>query len=326
MKHLIKTTIILFTILPCINAQSISQKLEWKVNKQKNKMAINSTHEKFTGKIVFSQERIPFKNEDESLFIESTNLSQPLFLRQYWNQTMESAYKNSFKGKAYKNAALLYEVFIDNNMICDYVDYSNSNKENVITWYTTWADVSTQDRPSVRGHIYSDVMVHCLGEYQGQLSGIKNLKLVSYIYNSKSESKGEKMAEGSINLSFQGADLSSFNNETLKDYPSCMPKPKMINKDLENKLLQATKNKGWKEKHIKAVINTNDFTIKRHPISGIITGRTIGASVAANRNGECFYQRFTFHQEHNGNDFSGQWILQGVGEQSSVPCSCLKDF
>jgi len=306
-------------------AQSLKEKVVFKVNKKKNKIAINSSHEANIGKIVFSNKRVPFKNEDESIFITHTNIDKPLFLRQYWDMTMEDAYKESFKGKAWKNAAILYEIHIDGRRVDDFIDHSNTGKENAITWYTTWADISVPRSGDKRGHIYSNLLEDCLGKNKTALSGNNEISLTSYIYNTNSGKKGGKLASGSIIISFQGQDLSSILSSESSKTPSCMHKPLMDDISLANELLDATKAKGWKEDHIIAVINTRDFTILRHPISGVIEGRTIGASVAANNDEDCFFQRFTYHQNHTGTDFSGNWRLQSVGGKETIPCSCLDE-
>lgn len=300
-------------------AQSFKQKIAFKVNKKKNKSAINSSHEANMGRIVFSNERVPFKNEDESLFITSTRLDKPIFLRQYWDQTMEDAYKESFKGKAWKNAALLYEISIDGKRVEDFIDYSNSGKENAITWYTTWADISVPRSSDKRGHIYSNLLDDCISKNQSALVGSKEISLTSYIYNTEKMKKGEKLASGSVTINFQGLDLS----EIASDTPPCMHKPFMNDAALSAQLLEATKAKGWQEDHLIAIINTRDFTILRHPVSGIIEGRTVGASVAAKKNNDCFYQRFTYHQNHTGSDFTGNWKLTSIGGKETIPCPCL---
>ena len=129
---------------------------------------------------------------------------------------------------------------------------------------------------------------------------------------------GEVVASGELTLNVK-VKLFDPNDEKV-----CLPKAKMNNATLEAKELKAFKAKGWEETPKEVRIVSPKWNIVRNQYTGIITSRYIDAIVGSEKNGECFYQEFSFYQDYNGSAYQSEMYLSGIGSQTKVSCGCMK--
>lgn len=80
----------------------------------------------------------------------------------------------------------------------------------------------------------------------------------------------------------------------------------------------------WKEALQYTYISSRDWSILRHPLTGIQTGRRIAGVITMRRNdGLCSYQGATFEQAYNGNDYQKTVMVGVVPGQNKLDCNKL---
>jgi len=107
-----------------------------------------------------------------------------------------------------------------------------------------------------------------------------------------------------------------------------LPKKGLINAALEQDALvasQAWANQyGWKETLKYSYITSRDWSILRHPLTGIQTGRRINGIITMERkDGLCSYQPAIFEQAYNGSSYQKTVIVGVVPGQNKLDCSKL---
>jgi len=95
--------------------------------------------------------------------------------------------------------------------------------------------------------------------------------------------------------------------------------------DLERDALAAIQKhgdeNGWKERFLKAKIESDAWAIERHPRTGVVTGRSLSVFLMLRYpDGRCAYRSFTLHQEHDGSGFVPPMRYAGMGSVSSLDC------
>ncbi len=80
-------------------------------------------------------------------------------------------------------------------------------------------------------------------------------------------------------------------------------------------------NAGWSEKFKAAKVESNEWNIVRHNVSGAILYRTLSAACFAKwPDGHCTVQPFTFKQVYNGSSYSSNFTRYSTGSQKTVDC------
>jgi hypothetical protein len=81
------------------------------------------------------------------------------------------------------------------------------------------------------------------------------------------------------------------------------------------------KSQGWKEQFQKLTITSTDWSMRRHPRTGMLLGRFITvAAYAVWPDGHCTSQQFALSQEHDGSGFVRSLRFDSVGAQDNVVC------
>jgi len=106
-----------------------------------------------------------------------------------------------------------------------------------------------------------------------------------------------------------------------------LPAPGMQDSKLRPELLKAAKrwasNWQWKETLNDAYWTSADWTITRHPLTGIITGRnSYGIVTMKHPDGRCRFQMMGFRQQHDGSAFVNLHT-SGVGPVYDIGCEKL---
>lgn len=85
---------------------------------------------------------------------------------------------------------------------------------------------------------------------------------------------------------------------------------------------QRAQREGWEEQLIRAYAVGSDWTILRHEITGIKTGRYIsGVVVMKRKDGLCSYQMVNFHQQANDTDYQKPTLYSINSGQEKLSCS-----
>lgn len=108
-----------------------------------------------------------------------------------------------------------------------------------------------------------------------------------------------------------------------------LPPRGMRDKNLEGEISAAAKRWanawGWKEQVSYAYFKANDWNIKHHPLTGLITGRFIGGVIVMERpDGLCSFHYATFGQDYNGSGYSNTHMVGLVPGQIQLECSAAK--
>jgi len=81
---------------------------------------------------------------------------------------------------------------------------------------------------------------------------------------------------------------------------------------------------GWQEELQYTYISSRDWSILRHPLTGIQTGRRIAGIITMKRNdGLCSYQGATFEQAYNGSDYQKTVMVGVMPGQNKLDCNKL---
>ncbi len=107
-----------------------------------------------------------------------------------------------------------------------------------------------------------------------------------------------------------------------------LPKKGLTDKALEQDALAAAQRwanqYAWKETLKYAYITGNDWSILRHPLTGIQTGRRINGVVTMERDdGLCSYQHTVFEQDFNGTGYQKTKMVGVVAGQNKLDCGKL---
>ncbi|GAA3634946.1 hypothetical protein [Flavivirga jejuensis] len=132
------------------------------------------------------------------------------------------------------------------------------------------------------------------------------------------DEKLEPMASGMLTINFN-KPLIDPNNADV-----CMPKALTSDKELEEAMITAFKNRGWEQTPLKARI-LGDYYVERNKLSGIVERKLIKGAVGYKSDeGWCKYQIYYFAKEHDGSDFNGKIYLYSIGGSSDISCGCLE--
>lgn len=107
-----------------------------------------------------------------------------------------------------------------------------------------------------------------------------------------------------------------------------LPPKGMMDTALEQDTLVAAKDWAtryqWKETLKYTYLTSRDWSILRHPLTGIQTGRRINGMITMLRDdGLCSYQAAVFEQAYNGNDYQKTVMVGVVPGQNKLDCAKL---
>jgi hypothetical protein len=99
----------------------------------------------------------------------------------------------------------------------------------------------------------------------------------------------------------------------------------MKNPAMEQQMVAALNNLGWKENYTKVVINSTDWNVKKNDL-GIILYRIVAAvGIFKDNDGKCKYQEFTFRQDYTGGGkFESKIKYNSYGGVSEIGCDKVK--
>lgn len=105
-----------------------------------------------------------------------------------------------------------------------------------------------------------------------------------------------------------------------------LPRAGMSNPALEQQMLQAANNLGWKNTFLKTVITSGSWSIAKNELTGAILYRYLSAvCTTKDPDGKCYYQEFTFRQDYSGGgNYSSQVKYNSYGSKREIGCDKLK--
>ena len=105
-----------------------------------------------------------------------------------------------------------------------------------------------------------------------------------------------------------------------------LPKAGMSNAGLEQQMVNAANNLGWKDKFQKAIITSSSWSISKNELTGAILYRYLSAvCTIKSPDGKCYYQEFTFRQDYTGaGNYSSTIKYNSYGGKREIGCEKLK--
>jgi hypothetical protein len=269
----------------------------------------STTHSKNTGKILWADQRIKFDMQDNISYSSEFKLGQPIYGRGYlakclYNFTIEEGDDNCL------NTESLYELIllVDGKQLGVLHTNSFSNQE----WTTFQVNLSLSPGDSEDG--LNQGVTSKWANFVNSMEPGSHLITIEF-WAGKSGCTKKKYAEGSFTL------VKSSGTKIKGSSPE-VPQAQMNNPKLENEMIEAVKNQGWKnESPIDVVILESDWRIIRDGFNNI-TDREINTFVILkDKNGNCRANDISFRQPYNGKKF-GKTSFYGLGLKSIiVECS-----
>ncbi len=157
---------------------------------------------------------------------------------------------------------------------------------------------------------------------------------LEYIFAANCEGNGFAYAE-SVNATEDNFTLDSDSAQSYQerfDYLRRLNRmntnPVMRDEALRQQMFEAVQMRGrdqqWIDDPTAVVIASDDWSVMRHNISGIITRRRVAGMVGHRfPDGHCSIQVHTFQQQHNGSSFGGRIQYEGVAGNIFAGCDML---
>lgn len=135
---------------------------------------------------------------------------------------------------------------------------------------------------------------------------------------------------GSLNLDL-GAGIAPLKSLAVKLHDQMMatrtlPRAGMSSPALEQQMLQAANNLGWKNTFLKTIITSSSWSISKNELTGAILYRYLSAvCTTKDPDGKCYYQEFTFRQDYSGGgNYSSPVKFNSYGSKREIGCDKLK--
>lgn len=105
-----------------------------------------------------------------------------------------------------------------------------------------------------------------------------------------------------------------------------LPKAGMSNAAIEQQMVTAINNEGWKDKFQKAIITSSSWNIEKNSLTGVILYRYLAAvCTTKSSDGKCYYQEFTFRQDYTGGgNYENKIRFNSYGGKKEIGCDKLK--
>jgi hypothetical protein len=301
-------------------AAPVQRNLMWpegNINRVVSDAPSSPLHDKYVGKLVFSNQQLTPENTKEALFKNNFAIEEAIYARVYIASAVKNYVLYSGNGTGstgwdnpYGECSLKYSVDDKDTM---YILKNFKRNDNSRSW------ISWQYFISARGE-NAEFNEERFVKHMNSLSdGEHTIRFKLWAGGVIDRWSIEPIATGEIKLNkLPGKKMSLGRGWGL--YKAAMSNPA-----LEKEMVEVMKNKaardGWKETFSKAKILDKDWTTNRNQYTGIILSRTINATVYAKwPDGHCTAQDFNFIQQWNGSAWSKILEFNGVGDQTVIDC------
>ena len=313
-----------------INGQKFIKSNAWRDDLPQDEIS-SEMHKNNIGKIVFSSDKIEFKNEDPSKIKSIFTPDENIYARAYMLSSLQN--DTIVQNDEFKPGSIMYGVVLDmfkkpkilvkrgpkynSGAGIEYKLYingelSNWNIEGRVGMTKKGLTATTRQiwiAPKPEDDKVDGAWIEILEKLP---EGENTLKIEAYgydggFYGYRPLAQGEfKIIKGDNANVSTGVKFSEL-KEGKKD--------EVLTSKLLSTIQGVAKTEGWKENFSKIKIESGDWTEKEEGTSGGFKKvREIIAYAYATYNGEsrCTVQKFIFYQNYNGSSYSGDIFLGGV--------------
>ncbi|MFK7908611.1 MAG: hypothetical protein AB8B69_26005 [Chitinophagales bacterium] len=310
----------------------------------------STVHEKYQNKIVFSNAPIKKRRENETAFVTTAKLGEPIYYRIYMDNSLynylrnEPGTKDASVGGLKSRSSYKLSLLLNDKVIVEdkryYPDLPSDFKEKK----TTFDGALTSKNPQFpyEGAFPNTVFGKEWMNRYNEKTSIGILQFQKFL--TKAE---HLLTKGEHKLTLQIQPMYSYRNKDLTYAPEifsgdltlivgdkvadpknpelCLPMGE-LSKDaaLTQKIKQAYKSKvGTLKRDLS--ISSDEWTIKRHELTGFILHRWIAVTIGGDGEDGCFYQTHIFQQDYDGTGYGKLYVDRTIEEPFAVPCSCLVD-
>lgn len=288
----------------------------------------NPLHEKNIGKIVFTRSDVSLAALTEANFVNAFKLGETIYFRVYMKESGVRALRplvdSKISGDSIGNSArYAWRFMVDGKVIEPEVTRWGTIGD--WTKFTTWRGQFLAEQANLPGvAAFREVIARA--HSKGLLSaGVHKIKVEVAPRLPMGEGRpdvlGPVVAQGEFglevnpNLLRRGSDLvCPIKASAMKDAA------------LERSVLDLAKRTWSVSGHspVSAQILNDQWQILRHPISGIVTRRTIAAQIISKGSDFCTVQGYQYAQNHDGSGFRGGEFHGAEFRHTYMPCSCLE--
>ncbi|WP_350286994.1 hypothetical protein [uncultured Croceitalea sp.] len=310
--------------------------VDWRKEDLPQQEITSEMHRNNIGKIVFSDEKIPFKNEDPSKLKTHLNVSDNIYGRMYLlcsipNDTLYATnskkeddrkglnrllYKNKISvGRGedyYRDARASYRLFINGKLSSWAIQNVTFTEESLHhTTRQVWLAPKPEDEPVSR---------YWLQELDKLPEGEHTIR-IEYIPGNDNAYVIRPLAVGEFTLVKSG-DATVSTGIKYADLDEARKDPQLA-KEVVRVMSQVYKDKGWKGTLQKVKFNTDWNSFYATSYDKLSRVREIRFyAYTTHDSGKCMVEEFTVGQAYNGNEFSGPLFYRRVipGSKQRIDC------
>lgn len=291
------------------------------IENAKNDGYANSTHAKYIGKVIFSEDKIDYNNPDETKFKNEFTNSDFIYLRIYMEKGIQNYPVFNKNGKSFLNEIATVELRISVDGEKPIILVING-KDYLEKTYTTFSfHFFSKKEDYFSGE--TELLQPLKDRFNGLPLGTHTVSVKVYPYCKKEYTSDRLMAEGEFSYNKMNSELPK---EALKTIHSKDFQRGMVDSLLENEIVIAANKhavkEGWKEKFKLAFINSEEWQPIRAQYTNELLGKRVDAYVYSTwPDGHCSMQLFSFRVDYlGGSEYTKKPYLWGIGDQEDVEC------
>ena len=295
----------------------------------------SATHKKYANKVVFSNEVIDFKNENEGEFLTTYKIGDPLWLRVYMDNSLmnymleASGSKDKTMDDLHSYSTFMLTFYLNGEKIHTYTDgnarFEEKEKDN---WTTFKGSFSSKEEEVFyfAEHAFKEFLI----EAESKLTkGSHTFKMEIQPYYEERGFGDEKDAiKFFIDKKFTG-ELKLIVDGSIVDKSEtkiCLSKPKIRDEAAEKEFLKAFKAANPEvETFGKVIIIQDKWTVTKNEYTSIPEKKSIHAEIPMRKDGKCSTVECIFIQDFNGVGYEKMYVRYAHGGQEFIPCACLKE-
>ncbi len=260
-----------------------------------SKVYAGAFHKQNAGKVVYSRKPLVAGQEDAAAVAKTFSLADTVYATAYFKGTIAEMADGAHSG----DTEMQMTIFLDGNEMTSF-NYPMTRPMEQWTFMPIEVLPALETAKECEGSSrYARLLAECsprshtLGFRVSAIYMSYRHDLAEGEFEIDCSNGQEKMAERAI----------AYHKIALKNV--FLPKAVQGDAVLERAMVEATRgmltDQGKPGVPVRAVITEREWTLYRHPISGIITRRAINGAVAVKRNdGTCYFYGMTFSEQNNG--------------------------
>lgn len=293
----------------------------------------SKTHKKYVNKIAFSNEVIDFQKEDESQFISTYKIGDPLWLRVYMDNSLTNYMLEApeSKDKSIQDinyySTYLFTFYLDGKKINSFRDgstrFETKEKDN---WTTFKGAISSKEDEVFYFAEYAFVEFLIAAEHL-LTPGSHDFKMEIEPYFYQRELGDEqdaiqfianKKITGELKLQVDGPLMGKIESK------ACLPKPHMRDAKMEANLLTIFKNANPEVEVLgDVIIIQKGWGIVRNKYTSVPENKYLYTSIPVRKNGKCTVLEYKFIQIFNSVGYEKIYPKK-MRKEDIIPCSCLE--